>query len=112
MRLGPAGDKGILANPVALKVYKFEAMRSEFRGINDMKRGITEVGFDDQFEPMKFVISTYHVEIDRTRRAKIPARDRFPFNRFRMEYNVIREWNFEEWWYMGRIVVEKIWWLR
>ena len=29
-----------------------------------------------------------------------------------MEYNAIREWNCEEWQYMGRIVVEKIWGLR
>ena len=23
-------------------------------------------------------------------------------------YNTIREWNFEEWWYMGGIVIEKV----
>ena len=54
----PEGDKSILANPVKLKEYKIEIMRSEFRGIYDMKRGITEVRFDDQFEPLKFGILT------------------------------------------------------
>ena len=54
----PEGDKSILANPVRLKGYKIEIVRSEFRGIYDMKRGITEVRFDDQFEPLKFGILT------------------------------------------------------
>jgi hypothetical protein len=57
-RATPEGDKGILANPVALKGYIIEIMRSEFRSIYDMKRGITEVRFDDQFEPIKFRIPT------------------------------------------------------
>ena len=52
----PAGDKGILANPVALKLNKIEVMRKESTGIYDMKRRITEVRFDDQFEPLKFGI--------------------------------------------------------
>ena len=51
--VSPAGEKGILANPVALKDYIDEIMRSRFRGYG-MKRGITEVRFDDQFEPVKF----------------------------------------------------------
>ena len=52
----PAGDKGILANPVALKLNKIEVMRKESTGIYDMKRRITEVRFNDQFEPLKFGI--------------------------------------------------------
>ena len=54
----PAGDKGIFANPVTLKGYIIKIMRSGFRGIYDMKRGITKVRLDDQFEPMKFGILT------------------------------------------------------
>ena len=57
MVINPAGDKGILANPVALKCV-FNIITSEFRGIHDMKRGVTEVRFEDQFEPMKFGILT------------------------------------------------------
>ena len=46
-RATPEGDKGTLANPVALKGYIIEIMRSEFRGIYDLKRSITKVRFDD-----------------------------------------------------------------
>jgi hypothetical protein len=58
IRVTPKGDKGILANPVALKGNVFEIMKSEFRVIYDVKRGITEVRFDDQFEPIKYRIQT------------------------------------------------------
>ena len=54
----PAGDKSIFANPVTLKGYIIKIMRRGFRGMYNMKRGITEVRFDDQFEPMKFGILT------------------------------------------------------
>ena len=56
----PAGDKSILANPVGWpgKVIGFEVVRSGFRDVYDMERGITEVRFDDQFEPMKYGILT------------------------------------------------------
>ena len=50
------------------------------------------------------------VKIKRLWRAKIPGRHNFPSNK--MEYNAIREWNCEEWLYMGGIDVEKIWRLR
>ena len=53
---GPAGDKGILANPVIFHVYKREIMRSEFRHIYDIERGSTEIWFEDNFEPMTFGI--------------------------------------------------------
>ena len=51
----PAGDKGILANVVWLEVdaVVIEKM-SDFRGIYSVERAIIEVGFDDDFEPMKF----------------------------------------------------------
>ena len=52
--LNPAGDKGIIANPVTLKEYIIEIMRSEYRGIYDMERGSTEVGFEHNLESMKF----------------------------------------------------------
>ena len=54
----PAGDKGILADPVFIKEYTTVIMRSEFRGFHDMERGCAEVGFDHDFEPMKFGILT------------------------------------------------------
>jgi hypothetical protein len=53
-----AGDNSILANPVIFKGYMIEMIRGEFRGIYDMERGSTEVGFEHDFEPMKFGIST------------------------------------------------------
>ena len=53
-----AGYKGILANPVILKDYMFEIIRSEFRDLYDMERGSTEVGFEHDLEPLKFGIST------------------------------------------------------
>ena len=59
--VNPAGDKGILANPVTLKRCFTMIMRSGFKGIYDMKRGATEVRFDDQFEPMKFGMPTYNM---------------------------------------------------
>ena len=52
--VNPAGDEGILTNPVTLKGYIIEIVRGDFRGIYDMERGITEIRFDDQFEPMTF----------------------------------------------------------
>ena len=58
MIVNPPGDKGILANPVIFKRYTKEVIRKGFRDIYDMKRGITEVRFDDQFEPMKYGILT------------------------------------------------------
>jgi hypothetical protein len=58
IRVTPKGDKGILANPVVFKRNIFKIVKSESRGIYDMKRGITEVRFDDQFEPIKFRIQT------------------------------------------------------
>ena len=57
IRAIPKGDEGILANFVALKGRIWEVM-SEFRSIYEMKRGITEVRFDDQFEPIKIRIQT------------------------------------------------------
>ena len=55
IRVTPKRDKVILANPVrAWKGFIFEIMRGESSGMNDMKRGITEVRFDDQLEPIKF----------------------------------------------------------
>ena len=57
-RATPERYKGILADPVALKGYIIKIMRSKFRCIYDMKRGITEVWSDDQFEPIKFRIPT------------------------------------------------------
>ena len=53
-----AGDKGILANPVTLKRVMIEIIRSDFRGIYDLQRGSTEVGFKHDLEPMKLAIST------------------------------------------------------
>ena len=50
----PKGDESIFANPVALKDYTLDVMRSGSRGIYDI--GITEIRFDDQFEPIKFRI--------------------------------------------------------
>ena len=111
MMVIPASDKGILANPVVFKEFVAGLMRREFRGIYDMERGSTEVGFEHDLESMKFKISTYHVEIKRMRRAKIPGRDRMPSNNTRI-YNAIWEWNCEERWDMGGIVVERIWRLR
>ena len=54
----PGGDKGIVANRVILKDYIIEAMRREFRGINDIERASTEVGFQikHELDPMKFGI--------------------------------------------------------
>ena len=48
LEVSPQGDKGILANPVTLTYV----IMSELKGIYDMKRGITEVRFDNQFEPI------------------------------------------------------------
>jgi len=51
----PAGDKGILAN-IVWKKAPFVAIEkmSDFNGIHNVERGIIEVGFDDDFELMKF----------------------------------------------------------
>ena len=54
--VNPAGDKGILANPVILKDYIIEIMKCEFRGVYDMERGSTEVRFEEDLEPVKFGI--------------------------------------------------------
>ena len=56
--VSPVRDEGILANPVISKEYMIEIMKSEFRRIYDMERGSTEVGFEHDFEPMKFGILT------------------------------------------------------
>ena len=74
----PEGNKGILANHVALKAIIHEVRRKAFTGICDMKRRITEVRFDDQFEPMNFEISIKLAKIKRMRRAKIPGIGRYP----------------------------------
>ena len=50
----PAGKKSILTNAACLKEDVVEIMRGGFGDIYDAERGITEVGFDDDFEPMKF----------------------------------------------------------
>lgn len=50
----PAGKKSILTNAVYLKEDVVKMMRSGFGDIYDAERGITEVGFDDDFKPMKF----------------------------------------------------------
>ena len=58
LRIGNAGDKSIFANPVTLKEYTFEIIRSQLRGTYDLERGSTEVGFEQDFESMKLAIST------------------------------------------------------
>ena len=54
----PAGDKGIVANHVILKKYIIEIMRCDFKGIDDIEGGRTEVGFQvkHELDPMKFGI--------------------------------------------------------
>ena len=52
----PARDKGIFANAVFLIDPFVEIMKTEFRGIDDLERGITEVGFYDNLEPTAFRI--------------------------------------------------------
>ena len=54
----PAGNKGILANPVIFKECINEIMKSGFRDKYDIERGSTEVGFEQDLEPMKFGILT------------------------------------------------------
>ena len=54
----PAGDKGILANPVIIKEYMIEIMKSLLRDIYDMERGSAEVGFEHDLESVKFGILT------------------------------------------------------
>ena len=50
----PAGDKGTFTNFVFAKVRSqgFHMTR-DFRGIYKMESSIIEIGFDDDFEPMK-----------------------------------------------------------
>ena len=50
----PAGKKSILTNAACLKEDVVEIMRGGFGDIYDAERGITEVGFDDDFKPIKF----------------------------------------------------------
>ena len=50
--------------------------KGDFRGIYDVERDITEVGFDDDFEPLKFWLAC-HVKIKGLRR-KIPQGHRLP----------------------------------
>ena len=79
-------------------------MRGEFKGMYDMERGSTEVKFEDDLEPMKSEILTC--------RNKEGMKEEL-FHTCRMEGNVIRKYKCEEWgWYMGGIVIEKIWRLR
>ena len=113
----PAGDNGVVANPVILQDYKREITRSDsaFRRIYDMERGSTKVGFEYDLEPVKLGIIAFkkHVEIKRCR-SEIPGMKRFQFHRSRMVYNGIRDWNCKEWRYMsGHVnVVRNIWRLR
>ena len=68
----PEGDNGILANPVrSWKGYIFDIVRSNFRGIYEMKRGFTEVRFDDHLNLSSFESKHKNVEIG----SKIPGRD-------------------------------------
>ena len=73
--VNPAGDKGILANPVIIEKCIIVIVRIEFGGIYDMERSSTEIGFEHDLESMKFGILTEHVEIKRMREARIPERD-------------------------------------
>ena len=59
VKVTPQGDRGILANPVILK--RPGKVISGLKGIYDMKRSITEVRFDDQFEPS--ITSTFRIPI-------------------------------------------------
>ena len=54
----PTRDKGILANVVSLIYPLVDTKRRAFRNIDELERGITEVGFDDNSEPMAFGIPT------------------------------------------------------
>jgi hypothetical protein len=65
LAIKPARDKGIFANHVILKAYVIEIIRSELRGIYEMERGTTEVGFEHDLEPLKFGSLTKDVEIKR-----------------------------------------------
>ena len=51
----PAGDNGVVANPVILQDYKREITESDsaFRRIYDMEKGSTEVGFEYDLESIK-----------------------------------------------------------
>ena len=75
-----------------------------------MESGISEVGFDDDFESLKgksyFFIE--NVEIKGFQRFEIPGRECHPSTNRAVAYIIIREWNFEEWGYAGGIVIEKV----
>ena len=85
-----AGDNGVDANPVILQDLKKKITRSDsaFRGIYDMERGSTEVGFEYDLKTIKLgiIASKKHGEI-KTCRYKIPGMKRFQFYRSRMVYN-------------------------
>ena len=106
----PVRNKGILADVVSSIYTVVETKRREweFRGIDDLDWGITEVWFNDDSKPMAFWIPTQHVEIKGVRRDKVPGRSCLPFNSS-MVHNTIRECNSKEWWYVNRIMVEEIW---
>ena len=50
----PAGDKGVLTNPVWQSGEDIEqiAMIGDLAGIHSLEREMTEIGFDDNFEIM------------------------------------------------------------
>ena len=76
------GDKVTLANPAWLKECIEKIIRGEFGGIYEVERGITEVRFNDQFEPVKSRIPTANVEIDGFPGLEIPRREHFPSHNF------------------------------
>ena len=101
----PEEDKGIAANSVLFATPEIKIIFTEdFRYIYEVERGITEVGFDDDFKSLKFWIPIY-VEISGS---EIPGSDCYPSKKSIIGYNTIQVGDFEEWRYMGGGFIEKV----